>query len=122
MSGSVTGPAVAGRAPASSPALQAEAAPRESASVLVEVGCGKGALVLYLGDSFSDGEVEINRVGCARRVHTGILDRRTPAGVVRAAVFGSLEAARYVVWRDATTPAGSVVVSDGRVTELLVPQ
>ena len=113
----MTGRAVKDRAPSSSGSPQSEERPRESASVLVDVGGGKGALVLFLDNSFRDDEIEISHVGSPRRVHTGVLDRHTTAGVIRAAVFGSLAAGSYVVWRDADTPAGTVVVVEGRVTE-----
>jgi hypothetical protein len=106
-----------GRAPRSSASDDEEGAAGECASVLVEVGGDRGALVLYLDDDFRDREVEISRVGQSHRVHTGVLERRTAAGPVLAAVFGSLAAGSYVVWRDATSPAVTVAVTGGRVTE-----
>jgi hypothetical protein len=116
VSGAFHGRAAAGRAP--SPARsQGEEHSAESASVLVDVGGGRGALVLYLDARFRDREIEISRAGSAQRVHTGVLHRHTASGAVLAAVFGSLAAAEYVVWRDAETPAASVVVTDGGVTE-----
>jgi hypothetical protein len=111
------GRAVTDRAPPSSASVRAEEPAGECASVLVEVGGDKGALVLYLDDGFRDQEVEISRVGSAHRVHTGVLERRTAAGPVLAAVFGSLAAGSYMVWRDRTTPAATVTVTGGRVTE-----
>jgi hypothetical protein len=116
MSGT-TGRAVTDRAPSSSVSGRAEARPEESASVLVDVGEGKGALVLYMDDGFADDEIEISPVGSAHRVHTGVLDRQTAAGVVRAAVFGSLVAGSYAVWRDAHTAATTLTVVAGTVTE-----
>jgi hypothetical protein len=109
------GRAVTHRAPPASASVEEPAG--ECASVLVEVGGDKGALVLYLDDGFRDQEVEISRAGSPRRVHTGVLDRRTAAGPVLAAVFGSLTAGSYVVWRDGTTPAAIVAVAGGLVTE-----
>ena len=117
MSGTATGRAVTDRAPTSSVSPRAEARPGESASVLVDVGNGKGALVLYLDDGFVDDEIEISPVRSAHRVHTGVLDRHTASGVVRAAVFGSLVAGSYTVWRDARTAAATVMVVAGTVTE-----
>jgi hypothetical protein len=117
MSGTTTGRAVTDRAPTSSVAPPAEARAGESASVLVDVGNGKGALVLYLDRGFVDDEIEISPVGSAHRVHTGVLDRQTAAGVVRAAVFGSLVAGSYTVWRDTHTAATTVKIVAGMVTE-----
>jgi hypothetical protein len=117
MSAVMTGRAVTDRAPSSSDSPRDEEHSDAPASVLVEVGAGKGALVLYLEESFRDREIEISRAGVARRVHTGVLERHTAAGVVLAAVFGSLAAGPYVIWRNRDTPAASVVVVDGRVTE-----
>jgi hypothetical protein len=111
------GRAVTDRAPLSSASVHAEEPVGECASVLVEVGGDRGALVLYLDDGFRDREVEISHAGSSQRVHTGVLERRTSAGVVLAAVFGSLAAGSYVVWRDGTTPATTVTVTGGRVTE-----
>jgi hypothetical protein len=117
MSGTATGRAAIDRAPTSSVSPRAEARPGESASVLVDVGNGKGALVLYLDDGVVDDEIEISPVRSAHRVHTGVLDRHTASGVVRAAVFGSLVAGSYTVWRDARTAAATVTVVAGTVTE-----
>lgn len=116
MSGAIHGRAADGRAPSPTRSRGEEHSP-EPESVLVEVGGGRGALVLYLDGRFRDREIEISRAGSAQRVHTGVRPRHTAAGAVLAAVFGSLEAADYVVWRDAETPAASVVVTDGGVTE-----
>jgi hypothetical protein len=116
MSGTTTGRAVTDRAPTSSVSPPAEARPGESASVLVDVGNGKGALVLYLDRGFVDDEIEISPVGSVHRVHTGALDRQIAAGAVRAAVFGSLAAGSYTVWRDAHT-AATVTIVAGTVTE-----
>lgn len=111
------GRAVTDSAPAL-PALGTSDEPStESACVLVEVGGDRGALVLYLDEGFRDHEVEISRVGQLHRVHTGVLEWRTALGPVLAAVFGSLLAGSYVVWWDATTPAATVAVTGGRVTE-----
>lgn len=117
MSGTTTGRAVTDRAPTSSVSPPAEARPGESASVLVDVGNGQGALVLYLDRGFVDDEIEISPIGSVHRVHTGVLDRQTAAGVVRAAVFGSLVAGSYTVWRDAHTAAATVTIVAGTVTE-----
>ncbi|MGI8714617.1 MAG: phospholipase [Solirubrobacteraceae bacterium] len=93
--------------------------PASSASVAIDVGNGKGALVLYPSERFRGREIEISSVdGDGNRVHTGVHERRTPAGAALTAVFGSLAAGDYVVWEDETTAGPTVTVPDGAVGEL----
>jgi hypothetical protein len=101
--------------------MEAEHNTGTAEGVLVEVGDGKGALVLMLDGSFAGREIEISPVGSARRVHTGVLPRRTPAGPVLAAVFGSLPEGRYDVWDVGESRLAEVLVASGRVTEWRSP-
>jgi hypothetical protein len=89
-----------------------------SASVALDIGAGRGALVIYPDERYRGREIEISAVGGARRVHTGVHERATLAGPTLTAIFGSLAAGGYVVWGDATTPATTVAVSEATVTEL----
>ena len=50
----------------------------------------------------------------ARRVHTGVHERRAQARCVLTAIFGSLPAGEYVVWEDEITPGPVVTVPEGR--------
>jgi hypothetical protein len=45
-----------------------------------------------------------------------VRQRRTAAGVSYAAVYPSLPAANYVIWRDKTTPAATVAVRPAQPT------
>jgi len=56
--------------------------------------------------------------GDGRRVHTGVHERTSGSGSILTAIFGSLAAAEYVIWEDATTPGPSVTVPDGGVAQL----
>ncbi len=95
----------------------APAAP--SGSVAIDVGAGRGALVLYPDERFRGREIEISRAGGSGvRVHTGVHERSTQPGSLLTAIFGSLPAGDYVVWEDATTPGPTVAVSDGAVAEV----
>lgn len=87
--------------------------------VMLDLGPGRGALVLYLGERFRGTEIEISAAADhdGARVHTGVLDRQTGAGPVLAATFGSLAEGDYVVWLDASTPGPTVTVTGGSVTE-----
>jgi len=88
------------------------------ASVALDVGPGRGALVLYPGERFRDHEIEISRAGSEHRVHTGVHDRLAANGARLTAIFGSLAAGEYVIWEDATTPAGTTTVHEQAVAEV----
>ena len=90
-----------------------------SASVALDIGAGRGALVLYPSERYRGLEIEISRHdGDGRRVHTGVHERTCESGSILTAIFGSLAAAEYVVWEDATTPGPCVTVPDGGVAQL----
>jgi hypothetical protein len=90
-----------------------------SASVAIDIGPGRGALVLYPAERFRDREIEVSRIGGpGHRVHTGVHERTTPARSRLTAIFGSLPAGEYVVWEDASTEGPVVTVADEAVTEV----
>ncbi len=92
-----------------------------SASVALDIGEGRGALVIYPSEQYRGTEIEISRVGGDdRRVHTGVHERSTQAGSKLTAIFGSLEMGDYVVWADETTARTTIRVSEGAVTELFL--
>jgi hypothetical protein len=93
--------------------------PATSASVAIDVGAGRGALVIYPGERFRSREIEISRLGGhGHRVHTGVHERSTQESTMLTAIFGSLAAGDYVVWEDAMTAGPTVTVPDGIVAEL----
>ena len=91
-----------------------------AASVALDIGEDRGALVIYPSERFRQGEIEISRVDGFQesRVHTGVHERPTPSGAVLTAVFGSLEAGDYIVWIDERTEGPVATVSEASVTEL----
>lgn len=85
------------------------------ASVAVEVGPGRGALVLRTGPDWADREVELSRIGDPRwRTHVAVRERELPGGAVYAALFGSLAAGDYRV----TGTSQTVTVVEGVVSEV----
>jgi hypothetical protein len=93
--------------------------PASCASVALDIGAGHGALVIYPSERFRDTEIEISRVGEARTgLHTGVHERRSAAGPMLTAIFGSLAAGEYAVWSDGEVPATTVTVPDGAVAEI----
>jgi hypothetical protein len=89
-----------------------------SGSVALDIGVGRGALVIYPDEVYRDREIEISRVEDDRRVHTGVHERATQAGAVLAAIFGSLPSGDYLIWADASTPGPVVTVPEAAIAEL----
>ena len=87
--------------------------------VMVDVGPGAGALVIYTSDELRGQEIEISPVGSdASRTHTDVLRRKTAAGYVNAAVFGSLPEGEYRLWHDSLGSPVEVSIEGNQVTEL----
>jgi len=87
--------------------------------VMIDVGPGAGALVIYTRDELRGQEIEISPKGSdSSRVHTDVLRRKTAAGYVCAAVFGSLAEGEYQLWHDTLTGPAPVRVVGGQVTEI----
>jgi hypothetical protein len=98
---------------------EAIAGTTSSASVALDIGAGRGALVIYPDERYRGSEIEISRLdGDGRRVHTGVHDRHTRGGAILTAIFGSLPAGDYVIWADASTEGPCVSVPDGAVAEV----
>jgi PAS domain-containing protein len=87
--------------------------------VMVDVGPGAGALVIYTRDELRGQEIEISPdEDDAERVHTDVLRRKTADGYVCAAVFGSLPEGDYRLWHETLTSPTNVRIVGGEVTEL----
>jgi hypothetical protein len=87
--------------------------------VMVDVGPGAGALVIYTSDGLRGQEIEISPAGNdSQRTHTDVLRRKTARGYVCAAVFGSLGEGDYQLWHDSRPQPVAVVITEGQVTEL----
>ena len=87
----------------------------EPGSVVLDIGPGRGALVLYATAERLGQEIDISPVGAAGRTHSAIRERHMPGGTVYCAVYPSLPAGDYSVWLD---PPVVVSVDGGTVTEL----
>jgi hypothetical protein len=87
--------------------------------VMVDVGSGAGALVIYTRDALRGQEIEISPEGAdTQRVHTDVLRRKTAAGYLFAAVFGSLPEGEYRLWHTTLTEPALVRIVGGQVTEV----
>ena len=87
--------------------------------VMVDVGPGAGALVIYTRDELRGEEIEISPEGHdAERTHTDVLRRKTADGYVCAAVFGSLPEGDYRLWHESLGGPQDVHVAGNQVSEL----
>jgi len=109
------------------------AGPSGPGTVVMELGAGVGALILYTPAGMDGEEIEISRdaePGAAgapgtpgapgapgsRRTHSRVRPRHMPGETRYAAVYPGLPAGRYTVWRDQLSPATAVVVAGGQVS------
>lgn len=87
--------------------------------VMVDVGPGAGALVIYTKDELQGEEIEISPKGDdANRTHTDVLRRKVAEGYVNAAVFGSLSEGDYQLWHRTLREPVEVRIAGSQVTEL----
>ena len=92
--------------------------PSGPGTVVLELGAGVGALVLYTPAELDDREIEISRDDdpAARRTHSQVRPRHMANGTRYAAVYPDLAAGPYTVWADEQSAAGRVVITGGLVT------
>jgi hypothetical protein len=88
--------------------------------VVLELGPGLGALVLYATAAERGLEIDISPAGSGAAgrgagTHAAVRERRLPGGSVYCAVYPSLPAGEYTVWLN---PPAVVSVVGGTVTEL----
>jgi hypothetical protein len=87
--------------------------------VMVDVGPGAGALVIYTPDSLRGQEIEMSPAGQDdQRVHTDVLRRRVGGSYACAAVFGSVAEGAYRLWHESLPSPLDVQIAGGQVTEL----
>ncbi len=94
----------------------AERAP--TGHVVLDIGQDIGALVVYTRPELCGREIEVSPKGnAARRTHTEVLERRANGRAIYAAVFPTLVAGDYSLWRDVLTDE-DVTIAGGAVAEV----
>jgi hypothetical protein len=87
--------------------------------LVLDIGEGVGALVLYTGPELSGKEVEVSPRGDdASRTHTVVHERRVLGRVVFAGVFPDLAAGDYSIRTDVPRPVTVFTIRSGEVTEV----
>jgi hypothetical protein len=92
--------------------------PSGPGTVVLELGAGVGALVLYTPAGLDGREIEISPEDAvtSRRTHSMVRPRHMTTGTRYAAVYPDLAAGPYTIWADEQSAAGRVVITGGRVT------
>ena len=86
--------------------------------VVLDVGGDVGALVLLTDEELVGAELHISRYGEPDTgQHVAVHPRQLGGRVVHAAVYPDLTEGRYQLWAPDGTPAMTVVVAGGAVTE-----
>lgn len=86
--------------------------------VVLDIGDGVGALILYTGPDLLGQEIELSRSEDAHRTHTEVLERRIRDEPVFAAVYASLPEGRYRIWGYDDKPVTEVEIAGGQVAEV----
>ena len=88
--------------------------PSGPGTVVMELGAGIGALVLYTPPGLDGTEIEISRDG-APRTHSRVRPRHLPGQTRYAAVYPGLAAGQYTIWDDGDRPVARITVTGGQV-------
>jgi hypothetical protein len=91
-------------------------------TVVLDIGAGVGALIVYAPGRLHGHEIEVSPVADATdRRHAVVRARYVRGGVCWSMVIDGLAEGRYTVWRDPVTPLAEVDVHSGAVTEYTWP-
>lgn len=89
-----------------------------SQPVVLDLGDGIGALIVYTAPELLGAEIEISPAGDdGKRQHKQVLQRTIAGRVVNVLVYDNLAEGEYTLWRD-ETPTRGVRVEGGSVAEL----
>lgn len=108
---------------------ESAAGPTGPGVVVMELGAGIGALILYTPPGLDGEEIEISRDDepgtpgpKAARTHSRVRPRPVPGATKYAAVYPGLPAGHYTIWRDEHTPATAATVTGGQVSSCYWPE
>jgi hypothetical protein len=91
----------------------------DTEAVLLDIGDGVGALILYTRPELRGIEIEVTPTDVdSQRTHTEILERRINGQVVFAGVFPKLPAGHYRIWTDNPSLPAAVSIESGQVAEI----
>jgi hypothetical protein len=87
--------------------------------VVLDIGAGVGALIVYTDGAMHGSEIEISPADDdVHRAHKEVLERERAGHPAFTAVFDTLPAGSYTLWSAGRPPVRGVCVEGGRITEL----
>jgi hypothetical protein len=87
--------------------------------VVLDIGDGVGALLLYTPDAYRGHEIEVSPVGNdVVRTHTAVLERRVAGRTLCAAVYPALAAGEWRIWGNGPERPDRILIEDGGVAEV----
>lgn len=86
--------------------------------VMIDVGPGAGALIIYTREDLREREIEVSRQGESKRSHTQVHERLVNGRTVFAGIFPELSPGHYVIWSDVHRPVARVTIAEGKVAEV----
>jgi len=90
--------------------------PSGTGTVVLNLGAGIGALVLYTPASMDGQEIEISLGSEHRRTHSQVRRRDTERATMYAAVYPDLPTGDYIIWRDHHNQATTATIVSASVT------
>jgi hypothetical protein len=96
------------------------AGPSGSGTVVLELGPGAGALVLYTPAGRDGAEIEVSLAGAGGRIHSMVRPRHVTGATVHAAVYPDLPPGEYTIW-DGNAAMATTKVAAGAVTTATWP-
>ncbi|HEY2267901.1 MAG TPA: hypothetical protein VGI96_35150 [Streptosporangiaceae bacterium] len=103
---------------------ESAAGPTGPGVVVMELGAGIGALILYTPPGLDGEEIEISRDDepGAKRTHSRVRPRPVAGATKYAAVYPGVPEGHYTIWRDEHTPATAATVTGGQVSSCYWPE
>jgi hypothetical protein len=90
-----------------------------SEDVVLDIGDGVGALILYTAKELSGQEIEVSPMDDdAKRMHTAIHERRVNGRTVFAGVYPELPEGKYRIWSEDPSKPTTFTINSGLITEI----
>jgi hypothetical protein len=87
--------------------------------VVLDIGDGVGALIIYTAAELRGREIEVTSKGAnAAHIHTDVHERLVGGRTVFTAIFPALSEGEYTIWNHAPMRTTNVTIVGGQVAEV----